>query len=78
MLDPKFLFDDQKMQEFIANGFTFIKADLPPELHEAIYRKTEEVFEKEGNPGMIRSLSLPKPSSITDRLKATNAKGLAN
>ncbi len=66
MLDPKFLFDDQKMQEFIANGFTFIKADLPPELHEAIYRKTEEVFEKEGNPGNNVLPRIPELQQVFD------------
>ena len=49
-MDPQYLFTDAQMRRFIANGLLTLKVDAP-ELHETIYRKTEEVYAKEGNPG---------------------------
>lgn len=51
MLDPQFLLGDEEMQQFIAEGCLTLKSSLPASLHQDIYRRTEEVFAKEGNPG---------------------------
>jgi hypothetical protein len=51
MLDPKHLLSDAQMKEFIANGYLVLKSSLPKEYHQEVFRKTEEVFEREGNPG---------------------------
>lgn len=67
MPDPKYLLDDVKMQEFIANGFITIKVDLPPEFHEEIYRKTDEVFIKEGNPGNNVLPRIPEIQTVFDQ-----------
>jgi hypothetical protein len=42
---------DRQMKQFIVDGYLVVKTDLPPEFHQEVFRKTEEVFEKEGNPG---------------------------
>ena len=42
---------DAQMREFIVNGHFTIKTDLPRSFHETIYRKTQELTEKEGNLG---------------------------
>ncbi len=42
---------DAQMREFIVNGHLTIKTDLPRSFHETIYRKTQELTEKEGNLG---------------------------
>ena len=42
---------DAQMRDFIVNGHLTIKTDLPRSFHETIYRKTQELTEKEGNLG---------------------------
>ena len=73
MLDSKYLLDDRKMQEFIANGFTTIKVNLPPEFHEEIYRKTDEVFENEGNPGNNVLPRIPEIQTVFDQPEVRGA-----
>ena len=73
MPDPIYLLDDRKMQEFIANGFTTIKVNLPPEFHEEIYRKTDEVFEKEGNPGNNVLPRVPEIQTVFDQPEVRGA-----
>ncbi len=73
MLDPKYLLDDSKMQEFIANGFITIKVDLPPGFHEEIYRKTDEVFQKEGNPGNNVLPRIPEIQTVFDQPEVRGA-----
>jgi hypothetical protein len=43
--------DDAQMRQFIRDGYVLLKTGLPPEFHQALFRKTGEVFESEGNPG---------------------------
>ena len=73
MPDPKYLLDDSKMQEFIANGFITIKVDLPPGFHEEIYRKTDEVFQKEGNPGNNVLPRIPEIQTVFDQPEVRGA-----
>ena len=49
MVDQQYLLNDEKMQNFIKNGYTTIHPDLP-DVHQEIYRKTAGIFEKEGDP----------------------------
>ncbi len=42
---------DAQMRDFIVNGHITVKTDLPRSFHETIYRKTQELTEKEGNLG---------------------------
>ncbi len=51
MIDPKYLLTDEQMRDYLTRGFLVLKTDLPRSLHEQIYQKTSEVFDKEGNPG---------------------------
>ena len=51
MVDPTYLLSDEQMKEFIVNGFVKLNTELSPQVHQRIYERTEEVFEKEGNPG---------------------------
>ncbi len=42
---------DTQLQHFLQHGYLTLKTQLPAEFHREIYRRTEEVFAKEGNPG---------------------------
>ena len=43
--------NDERMREFIVNGYLTVKTELPPEFHEDIYKQTKEMFDNEGQPG---------------------------
>jgi hypothetical protein len=43
--------NDEQMRSYLLNGFVTITPDFSPDFHQAIFEKTESVFEKEGNPG---------------------------
>lgn len=51
MTDNHLLLTDTQMQHFLQHGYLTLKTRLPAEFHQEIYRRTEEVFAKEGNPG---------------------------
>ena len=61
LVDPTYLLSDEQMKEFIVNGFVKLNTELSPQVHQRIYERTEEVFEKEGNPG---NNVLPRPSQV--------------
>ncbi len=42
---------DAQMRQYIADGYIALDLDLPRSFHDGVYAKTQEVFEKEGNPG---------------------------
>ncbi|MBM3264072.1 MAG: HEAT repeat domain-containing protein [candidate division Zixibacteria bacterium] len=67
------LFDDVMMRDFIVNGYCVVKADFPHSLHDRIYQKTEEVFEKEGNPGNNLLPRIPEVQKIFDHAAVTGA-----
>ena len=73
MLDPKHLLSDEQMKEFIANGYIVLKTGLPKEFHEEIYRKTEQVFENEGNPGNNILPRVPEIQTIFDQPEVCGA-----
>jgi ectoine hydroxylase-related dioxygenase (phytanoyl-CoA dioxygenase family) len=66
MGDSKYLFDDDRMRDFIVNGYCVIQADLPRSFHDTIYQKTEAVFEKEGNPGNNLLPRIPEIQRVFD------------
>ena len=51
MSETDHLLSDEDMRDYIANGYVVLKTTQPPEVHQAIYDKTEEVFSEAGNPG---------------------------
>ena len=59
-------FDDSAMRDFIVNGYTLVHADYPPEFHQAVYDKIEEVLAKEGNPGNNILPRIPELQQIFD------------
>jgi hypothetical protein len=58
--------DDAAIRDFIVHGYTLIKADQPPEFHQAIYDKIESVFAAEGNPGNNILPRIPEIQEIFD------------
>ena len=44
------LLNDTEMQDFIREGYIVLKPDLPTSYHTSIYKKIEEIIEKNGNP----------------------------
>ena len=63
MLATNNLLTDDQMRQFIAHGYVVLKADFPPEFHEAMRLKIEAVMSKEGNPG---NNILPRVPEIQD------------
>lgn len=51
MADQPLLLSDAQVQHFLQHGYLTLRTQLPPEFHQEVYRRTEEVFAKEGNPG---------------------------
>ena len=51
MTDQAYLLTDHQIQDFITQGYVQIQTDFADPLHDRIYQKLEEVFEKEGNVG---------------------------
>ena len=45
------LLTNEQMQSYVVNGFVSVKTSLPPGFHKDIYQRTNNIFEKEGNPG---------------------------
>lgn len=60
------LLSDKQMQDFIARGYVTVKTELPRSVHETIYRKTQEVTEKEGNPGNNILPRVPELQAVFD------------
>jgi HEAT repeat protein len=49
--DNRLLLTDTQMQHFLQHGYLTLRTQLPPEFHREIYRRTEDVFAREGNLG---------------------------
>ena len=43
--------NDAQMGQYIRDGYVMLETGLPRKFHDGLFRKTDEVFEKEGNPG---------------------------
>ena len=43
--------NDVRMGQYLRDGYVMLDTGLPREFHDGLFRKTDEVFEKEGNPG---------------------------
>ena len=43
--------NDAQMGQYIRDGYVLLETGLPRKFHDGLFRKTDEVFEKEGNPG---------------------------
>ena len=66
MIDTKYLLTDDQMRHFIVNGYVIVNTDLPASFHDFIYGRTEEVFEKEGNPGNNLLPRIPEIQTVFD------------
>lgn len=44
MIDKQYLLSDEQIRHFIVNGYVNVTADVPTEIHETIYDKTDELF----------------------------------
>ena len=66
MVDTKYLLTDEQMRHFIVNGYVIVNTDLSGGFHDFIYERTEEVFEKEGNPGNNLLPRIPEVQAVFD------------
>ena len=57
--------NDAQMGQYIRDGYVMIETGLPREFHEELFRRTDEVFEKEGNPGNNLVPRLPDVGKVT-------------
>mgnify|MGYP006424153523 CR=1 FL=1 len=64
---------DAQMAQFITHGYVTITPDLPRQLHDEIYARHEEVFEKEGNPGNNLLPRIPLVRQIFDASEVVGA-----
>ena len=67
------LLSDAQMRDFIVNGFVTVTTQLPAQFHDAIYEKTVEVFDKEGNPGNNLLPRIPEIQQIFDDQNVSGA-----
>ena len=66
MADKTYLLTDDQVRRFIVNGYVTVNADLPASFHDFIYKQTEIVFEKEGNPGNNLLPKIPEIQAVFD------------
>ena len=67
MLENRYLFNDNQMQDFIVNGYVTVKTDLPASFHEHIYNQLNAVVEAEGNPGNNVLPRIPEIQQVFDQ-----------
>ena len=60
------LLSDAQMRHFIVNGYVTVTTELPTHFHDAIYEKTVNVFDKEGNPGNNLVPRIPEIQKVLD------------
>ena len=60
------LLNDAQMRYFIVNGFVTVTTELPAQFHDAVYEKTVNVFDKEGNPGNNLLPRIPEIQNVFD------------
>jgi hypothetical protein len=49
--DATHLLTDEQMRDYLTKGYVVLRSSLPRQMHDDIYARTMEVFDKEGNPG---------------------------
>ena len=67
MLDNRYLFNDNQMQDFIVNGYVTVKTNLPASFHEHVYQQLNSVVESEGNPGNNVLPRIPEIQEVFDQ-----------
>ncbi len=78
MIDTQHLLADEQMRGFIVNGFVKVQTDLPADLHERIFDKTDAIFgrsttsERRYNP--LNNI-LPMVHELQDILEAPQVQG---
>ncbi|MEE2658912.1 MAG: HEAT repeat domain-containing protein [Candidatus Latescibacterota bacterium] len=63
MPDPD-LFDATTLQQYLRDGYVRVQTCMPAGFHEELYRKIDEVVEKEGNPGNNLVPRIPAISQV--------------
>jgi hypothetical protein len=61
------------MGQYIRDGYVMLETGLPRKFHEELFRKTGEVFEKEGNPGNNLVPRLPDVGRVVGAPAVTGA-----
>jgi hypothetical protein len=70
MADNQELLSDEGMREFIRKGFISFQTDMP-DLHETVFKRTEESMEMVGNPGNNVMAVIPELHQVLDHPKVT-------
>ena len=73
MCADSILLDDSRLQSFIADGYTVVKTDLPPDFHQSIYRQLAEILTAEGNPGNNLLPRIPDLQQVFDQPQVAGA-----
>lgn len=61
-----YLFDDEKMRDFLVHGYCVLQVDFPQSFHEGIYEKTRALLERDGNPGNNVLPRIPEVQKVFD------------
>ena len=60
------LLSDDQMRRFITDGYLVLNANLPAEIHAAIYERLQWVLHQEGNPGNNILPAVPEMQQVLD------------
>jgi len=66
MTDVKYLLSDEEIQRFIVDGYILVHTEFSSPMHQTIYQRLEEVFEKEGNVGNNILPRVPEIQQVYD------------
>ena len=67
------LLTNEQMRSYVVNGFVSVKTSLRPGFHEDIYQRTNNIFEKEGNPGNNLLPRLPEIRQVFENPSVVGA-----
>lgn len=73
MTDMEYLLSDEEVQHFIVEGYALVQTDFAAPVHQTIYQKLEQVFEKEGNVGNNILPRVPEIRQVFDHPKMRGA-----
>src|SRR6478752_5771227 len=61
-----YCFDDEKMRDFLVQGFCVLRVDYPRSFHERIYEQTQKILAQDGNPGNNILPRIPEVQKVFD------------
>ncbi|MBM3215160.1 phytanoyl-CoA dioxygenase, partial [Candidatus Poribacteria bacterium] len=60
------LLSDEQMRGYIRDGYVSLRTSLPREFHDSVYRRMQDAFDKDGNPGNNLLPRVPEVQQVFD------------